>query len=129
MEIPEAMIATETDFLIKDFENRLRMQGMNLDLYYQFSGQDESVLRDQMRADAEKRVLNNLVLDAIAKAEGVTASDDDVALELENLSKAYNRPAEELRDIFTKNGNLENIKEEITIRKTITFLLENSKTV
>lgn len=129
VEIPEPMIVTETDYMVKDFENRLRMQGMNMDLYFQFSGQNETVLREQMRADAEKRVRNNLVLDAIAKAEGIAATDEDLTEELENLSKAYNRPAEELREIFTKNGNIDSLKEDVALRKTIKFLLENSKTV
>jgi len=127
-EIPESMVVTETDFMLKDFENRLKMQGMNMDLYYQFSGQDEEALRGQMRSDAEKRVRNNLVLEAIAKAEGIAVSDEDVAEELEKLSKSYNRPVEELRDIFTRNGNIENLKEDISLRKTINFLLDNSKT-
>ncbi|HTG69318.1 MAG TPA: trigger factor [Candidatus Udaeobacter sp.] len=129
VEIPEPMIVSETDYMIKDFENRLKMQGMNMELYFQFSGQNESVLRDQMRGDAEKRVRNNLVLDAIAKAEGIVANDEDLNEELEKLSKAYNRPAEELREIFTKNGNLNSLQEDIALRKTIKFLLENSKTV
>ncbi|WP_424768110.1 trigger factor [Paenibacillus sp. sgz302251] len=129
VEIPEPMIDTETDYMIKDFENRLSMQGMNMDLYYQFSGQNEAALRDQMRADAQKRVRNNLVLDAIAKAEGIVATDEDVTAELETLSKSYNRPAEELRTIFTQNGNLSNLQEDISLRKTIKFLLDNSKTV
>ncbi|OBZ12410.1 MULTISPECIES: trigger factor [Bacillales] len=129
VEIPEAMIVTETDYMIKDFENRLKAQGMNMELYFQFSGQNESVLREQMKSDAEKRVRNNLVLDAIAKAEGITANDEDLNEELEKLSKAYNRPSEELRDIFEKNGNLGSIQEDISLRKTIKFLLDNSKTV
>lgn len=129
VEIPEPMIVSETDYMIKDFESRLKMQGMNMELYFQFSGQNESVLRDQMRGDAEKRVRNNLVLDAIAKAEGIVANDEDLNEELEKLSKAYNRPAEELREIFTKNGNLNSLQEDIALRKTIKFLLENSKTV
>ncbi|WP_141504124.1 trigger factor [Paenibacillus luteus] len=129
VEIPEPMIATEIDYMLKDFENRLKMQGMNMELYFQFSGQSESVLRDQMRIDAEKRVRNNLVLDAIAKAEGIVAGDEDLNEELEKLSKSYNRPTEELRDIFEKNGNLNSLKEDISLRKTIKFLLENSKTV
>ncbi|QNK60004.1 trigger factor [Paenibacillus sp. PAMC21692] len=129
VEIPEAMIDTETDYMVKDFENRLRMQGMNMDLYYQFSGQNEEALRGQMRSDAEKRVRNNLVLEAIAKAEGFDATEEDLAAELENLSKQYNRPAEELRDIFEKNGNISNLQEDILLRKTIKFLLDNSKTV
>ncbi|GGG20610.1 trigger factor [Paenibacillus abyssi] len=129
VEIPEVMIDTETDFMLKDFENRLRMQGMNLDLYYQFSGQDEAALRGQMRADAEKRVRNNLVLEQIAKVENITAGEEDLNEELEKLAKSYNRPVEELRDIFTRNGNLDNLKEDLVLRKTIQFLLENSKAV
>ncbi|XEC93214.1 trigger factor [Paenibacillus tarimensis] len=129
VEIPEVMVETETDYMLKDFENRLRSQGMNLDLYYQFSGQDEAALRGQMRADAEKRVRNNLVLEQIAKAENITVTEDDVNGELEKLAEAYKRSAEELRDIFTRNGNIENLKEDLVLRKTIQFLLENSKAV
>ncbi|GBF73943.1 trigger factor [Paenibacillus sp. 598K] len=127
VEIPEVMIESETDQLLRDFENRLRSQGMNLDLYYQFSGQTEADLRGQMKGDAEKRVLNNLVLEAIAKAEGIEVSEDEVTEELEKLAQAYNRPAEEIREIFTANGNLESMKEDLTLRKTIQFLVENSK--
>ncbi len=129
VEIPEAMIVTETDYMLKDFENRLRMQGMTLELYFQFSGQSEQVLRDQMRNDAEKRVRNNLVLDAIAKAEGFTVSEEDINAELETLSKTYDRPVDELRSIFENNGNMSNLEEDVMLRKTIKFLLENSKTI
>ncbi len=129
VEIPEPMVVTETDFMLKDFANRLSMQGMNMDLYYQFSGQNEDALRGQMRSDAEKRVRNNLVLEAIAKAEGIAAGEEDLNEELENLSKAYNRPAEELRSIFAANGNLANLQEDLVLRKTIKFLVDNSKAV
>lgn len=127
VEIPEAMINSEVDFLLRDFENRIKQQGLNMELYYQFSGQDEAALRGQMRSDAEKRVLNNLVLDAIAKQESIEVSEDEVNEELENLSKMYNRPASELRDIFERNGNLDNMKEDLKLRKTIKFLSDNSK--
>jgi trigger factor len=127
VDIPEAMIESETSFMLRDFENRLRAQGMNLELYYQFSGQDEAALRGQMHGDAEKRVRNNLVLEQIAKNEGIVVGDEDLNEELENLSKQYNRSVEELRSIFESNGNLDNIKEDLTLRKTIKFLLDNSK--
>ncbi|MBB3109873.1 trigger factor [Paenibacillus phyllosphaerae] len=127
VEIPQAMINTEVDYMLRDFENRLRMQGMNLDLYYQFSGQDESVLRAQMSTDAEKRVRNNLVLEQISKNEGIGASEEELSEELEKLSGMYNRPVDELRQLFASNGNLENLKADIVIRKTIQFLLDNSK--
>ncbi|MFC4099955.1 trigger factor [Paenibacillus xanthanilyticus] len=127
IDVPQAMIDTEVDFMLRDFEQRLRMQGMNLDLYYQFSGQDESVLRAQMATDAEKRVRNNLVLEQISKNEGISASDEELTEELEKLSGMYNRPVDELRTLFATNGNIENLKSDIVIRKTIKFLLDNSK--
>jgi len=129
VEVPEAMVATEQNYMLQDFENRLRAQGMNLDLYYQFSGQDEQALRDQMKGDAEKRVLNNLVLEAVAKAEALEVSEEEVNEELESLSKAYNRPAEEIRSIFTQNGNMENLTEDLLLRKAIKFLVDNSVAV
>ncbi|TYP73880.1 trigger factor [Paenibacillus methanolicus] len=127
IDVPQAMIDTEVDYMLRDFEQRLRMQGMNLDLYYQFSGQDESVLRAQMATDAEKRVRNNLVLEQISKNEGIGASEEELTEELEKLSGMYNRPVDELRTLFATNGNLENLKSDIVIRKTIKFLLDNSK--
>ncbi|MFB9279160.1 trigger factor [Cohnella cellulosilytica] len=127
LELPEVMIETEIDAMLKDFENRLRQQGMTLDLYYQFSGQDEAALKGQMRGDAEKRVRSNLVLEEIAKAENLEVSDEDVNEELENLSKLYNRPAEELRGIFAANGYLENLGADLKVRKAVKFLVENSK--
>ncbi|MEK0314378.1 trigger factor [Cohnella sp. 56] len=128
LEIPSAMIDTEVDSMLKDFESRLRMQGMTLELYYQFSGQDESALRDQMRADAEKRVRNNLVLEAIANAENLEISEEELSEELDNLSKMYNRSADELRTIFGSNGYIDTLNADLKVRKAVKFLVENSKT-
>ena len=59
--------------MMQEFEQRLQMQGMNLELYFQFSGQNEEALRDQMKEEAEQRVRGNLTLEAIAKAENIEA--------------------------------------------------------
>ncbi|MDI4644829.1 trigger factor [Cohnella hashimotonis] len=127
LEIPAAMIESEIDSMLKDFESRLRMQGMTLDLYYQFSGQDEEALKGQMRVDAEKRVRNNLVLEAIANAENLEISEDELSAELDNLSKMYNRSADELRTIFGSNGYIDTLNADLKVRKAVKFLLENSK--
>ncbi|MDF2647747.1 MAG: trigger factor, partial [Paenibacillus sp.] len=74
VEIPASMVEAELDVMVKEFERRLRSQGMTLEIYFQFSGQNESVLKEQMREDADKRVRNNLVLEAIAAAEKITVS-------------------------------------------------------
>jgi trigger factor len=127
LEVPDVMVDTEIEQMMKDFESRLRTQGMNLDLYYQFSGQNEEALKEQMKVDASKRVRNNLVLEAVAKAENLEISDSDVEEELENLSKMYSRPAEELKSLFASNGYLETLNSDLKVRKAVKFLLENAK--
>jgi trigger factor len=127
LEVPQVMVDSEIEHMMKDFENRLRQQGMNLELYFQFSGQDEAALKAQMQGDAEKRVRNNLVLEEIAKAENLEVSDADIEEELNNLSKLYNRPAEELRNIFAANGYLENMGSDLKVRKAVKFLVDSSK--
>ncbi|WP_256756720.1 trigger factor [Cohnella sp. WQ 127256] len=127
LEVPQVMVDSEITHMLKDFENRLRQQGMNLDLYYQFSGQDEAALKAQMQGDAEKRVRNNLVLEEVAKAEKLEITPAEIDEELENLSKLYNRPAEELRTLFASNGYLENMDADLKVRKAVKFLVDNSK--
>lgn len=128
VDVPEAMVENEIEQMMKDFESRLRMQGMNLDLYYQFSGQSQESLKEQMKADASKRVRNNLVLEAIANAENLEVSESDVDEELENLSKMYGRSADELRTIFSSNGYLDTLTSDLKVRKAVKFIVENSKT-
>ncbi|MUG88980.1 trigger factor [Paenibacillus timonensis] len=129
VEIPEAMINGEVDNMVRDFDNRLRSQGMNLDMFLGFSGQTVDDLRGQMQGDAEKRVRNNLVLEAIAKAEKIEVTQDEINKELNDMAEAYKRTPEEIRNILAANGSLGSLNEEILIRKTIEFLLENSKEV
>jgi trigger factor len=127
VDIPGAMIETEIDRMVREFENRLRMQGMNLELYYQFSGQDEKALREQMKEEAEKRVKTSLVLEAIANAENVQVDDEDINKELEGMSQTYRQSVEELRNIIEKNGNMDDFKADIRIKKTVKWLIDNSK--
>lgn len=129
VDIPEAMIETELSQMLSEFENRLRMQGMNLEMYYQFSNQDESALKEQMREDAVQRVRNNLVLEAISKAENITASDEDVEQEFERLAEMYRQTPEEIRKIITDNDNLDGLKKDIAIRNTVKYLAEVSQPI
>ncbi|SDD25790.1 trigger factor [Paenibacillus sp. UNCCL117] len=128
VEIPQVMIDDEAEQMVKEFENRLRTQGMNLQMYYQFSGQTQEDLKAQMAGDAEKRVRNNLVLEAVAKAEGIEASEEDIEAELNNLAGMYGRSANEIRSIFAQNGSLGTLVQDVVARKTVKFLVDNSKT-
>ncbi|MEC1499823.1 trigger factor [Bacillus sonorensis] len=122
IDIPQAMIDTELDRMMKEFEQRLQMQGMNLELYFQFSGQDETALKEQMKEDAEKRVKSNLTLEAIAKAEDLQVTDEEVEEELSKMAEAYNMPVENIKQAI---GSTEGMKEDLKVRKAIDFLVEN----
>lgn len=129
VEIPDAMINSEVQNMVRDFDNRLRQQGMNMDMFLSFSGQTREDLETQMRGDAEKRVRNNLVLEVIAKQENIEVSEEEVNKELADMAEMYKRTPEEIRNILASNGSLGSLKEEISLRKTIEFLVENSKEV
>ncbi|MCL7748075.1 trigger factor [Halalkalibacter alkaliphilus] len=127
IDIPEAMVTTEVDRMLQEFEQRLQAQGMNLEMYFQFSGQDENAMREQFKTDAEKRVRVNLTLEAIAAAENLEATDEDVDKEIEKMAEMYQRSAEEIKNIFAAQGGLEGIKGDLKIQKAVEFLVENSK--
>lgn len=129
VEIPQGMIRTEVDNMLRDYDMRLRQQGLNLNLYYQFTGQTEEQLREQMKADAEIRVRNFLVLEAIAKAENLTVSDEEFEEELAKLAEMYQRSVDEIRAIFTANGTIDDLRNDLLTRKSVQFLVDNSKTV
>ncbi|MEE1106510.1 MAG: trigger factor [Macrococcus canis] len=124
VDIPEAMINTELDRMMQEFEQRIAQQGLNLDLYYQFSGQTEEQLKESMKADAEARVKTNLTLAAIAKAENIEVSDADVDAELSKMSEQFGLSVD---DIKAALGNGEVLKDDLRIQKAIDVLVKESK--
>ncbi|WP_428909304.1 trigger factor [Niallia sp. Krafla_26] len=126
IDLPEVMVNNEVNRMLQEFEQRLQMQGMNLELYFQFSGQSEEDLRGQMKEEAEQRVRGSLTLEAIAKAENIEATEEEVNEELEKMSQMYNMTVENIRAAL---GNLDAVKGDVQARKTVQFLVDNSKTV
>ncbi|WP_391202270.1 trigger factor [Psychrobacillus sp. L4] len=124
VDIPEVMIETETDRILQEFGQRLEQQGMNLDLYYQFSGQSEDALREQMAEDAKKRVKVSLTLEAIGEKEKIQATEEDINAELEKMSAQFNMPAEDIKKALGGTAVLEN---DLRFQKTVDFLVENAK--
>lgn len=124
VEIPEVLVKNEVNRMIQEFEQRLQMQGMNLDLYFQFSGQDENALREQMKEEAQNRVKVNLTLEAIAKAENLEATDEDVDAELAKMAEMYNMDVNMIKQAL---GGVEGIKADLQLKKAVDFLVENKK--
>ncbi|PIC70670.1 trigger factor [Sporosarcina sp. P16b] len=126
MDIPQAMIDSETDRMMQDFEQRLQMQGMNLDLYFQFSGQDEQTLRDQMKDDALSRVRVSLTLEAIGAAEKVEVPEEEVQAELEKMSEQFGMDVEQIKTTLGGTSVLEN---DLRFNKTVQLLVDNAKII
>lgn len=124
IDIPEAMIESEINRMLQEYDQSLQMQGMNLDLYYQFSGQDEAALRAQMKEDAGSRVRVALVLEAIAEAEKIEAAEEDINAELEKMSEQFKMDVEQIKSVL---GGTSVLEHDVKIRKTVEFLVENAK--
>ncbi|KSU63897.1 trigger factor [[Bacillus] enclensis] len=124
VEIPEVMVNSEVDRMMQEFGQRLQMQGMNLDLYFQFSGQTEEDLRAQMTEDAGKRVRTNLTLEAIAAAENLEVSDEEAEEEVNKMAEQYNMSADNIKQAL---GGLDTLKADLKVRKALEFLVDNSK--
>ncbi|MFP4878638.1 trigger factor [Mammaliicoccus sciuri] len=123
VDIPEAMINTELDRMMQEFEQRISQQGLNLELYYQFSGQSEEELKAQMKEDAEKRVKTNLTLRAIADTENIEVSDADVEAEFAKMSEQFGLSVEDIKATLGNNDILVN---DLKIQKVIDLLVAES---
>lgn len=124
VEIPASMIKNEVDRMLQEFGQRLQMQGMNLDLYFQFSGQNEEALREQMKEDAENRVRVSLTLEAIAAAENIQVSEEDITAELDTMAAQFGMTVEQIKTALGGTTVLEN---DIRTKKTVELLVENAK--
>ncbi len=124
MDIPAGMVNTELDRMVQEFGQRLQMQGMNLELYFQFSGQTEEQLREQMKEDAENRVRVALTLEAIAKAENVEVSEEDITTELDAMASQFGMTVDQIKTALGGTAILEN---DVKTKKTVELLVENAK--
>ncbi len=126
VDIPEAMIKTEEDRMVQEFAQRLQQQGLNLETYFQISGQSEEDLRGQMKDDAEQRVKTNLTLAAIAEAENIEVFEEDVDKELQNMSEQFNISVEDIKNTL---GNTDIVKNDVRVKKVIDLLVDEAKLV
>ncbi|NLY45536.1 MAG: trigger factor [Tissierella sp.] len=127
VDIPNGMIESQIDNELRQFDFRLRNQGLELEKYLELTGSKIEDMREQFREVAEKRVRADLVLEAIAKAEAVEVNDEDIDKELAKMAEQYN--AEDVEEFVAdmKKGDLEFLNAGISNGKVIDLLLENAK--
>ena len=128
MDIPDAMIESQVDQMVREFEQRVSYQGLSFEQYLQFSGQSMDQLREQMRPDAVKRIQGSLVLEAIAAAENIVADDDDLQKEFARMAEMYQMEAEQVASMIPEKEK-ENMKKDLAVNKAIDFILENANQV
>lgn len=113
VDIPHAMIHEEIERMLKQYEENLKMQGLTLEQFYQFTHSNEQALKDQMHEEAEKRVLYRLMLEEIAKSEKIEIDDKQANEEADKLASKYQLPKDEFLKLF---GGLEMVKYDLTMR-------------
>ena len=121
-EIPEVMYENEAENCVRDYENRLRYQGMSLDMFMKYTGQTIETLKTQFRPQAEKQVKGRLALEYIAKVENLTASEEDINTEYQKIADAYNLEIEKVKASIDSAA----IAADVVVGKAALFLRENA---
>lgn len=125
VELPAVMVEHQIDNMLMELNYQLQYQGLNLQQLLSMTGRDIAELREERKADAEKLVKSSLVLEAIAKAENIEVNDEDFNAELEKMAAMYNMEVDKLKSSLREN-DIEDIKGQVKIRKTIDLLVDNA---
>ncbi|MGL5314526.1 MAG: trigger factor [Peptostreptococcaceae bacterium] len=125
VEIPQAMVEAQIDNMLMELNYQLQFQGLNLQQLLEMTGRSMEELRGERRTDAERLVKSSLVLEAIAKAENVEVSEEEFSAELEKMASMYNMEADKLKASL-RDTDVEDIKGQVKIRKTIDLLVNNA---
>ncbi|MDE7045972.1 MAG: trigger factor, partial [Acetatifactor sp.] len=116
MEIPEAMLQTQQRQIVYEFAQRIQMQGLTIEQYYQMTGNSRDKMIEQVRPQAERRIKTRLVLEAIVKAENITPTEEEFEEELKVIAQAYQIELDQVKETLPESS-IEQIKEDLAVRK------------
>lgn len=125
VEIPDCMIDTQLENIARDFDYRLSMQGLNLAKYLEMTGSNIDAFKEQFKEQAEKQVKTSLVLEAVAKAENVKATEKDIEAEMKKVAESYKMELDKVKDLF-KDEERKSLENEIITQKTVDLLVKNA---
>ena len=125
MEIPEAMIETQAEYLVDDFAQRLQMQGMSMDQYMQYTGTTPEAMTNQMKPQAKKRIESRLVLEAVAAAENIEIDDEAIEAEMNRMAEAYKMELDKIKELISEEEK-KNMREGPSIQKAIELVTESA---
>ena len=122
-DIPEAMYEARMDEAVRDFEYRLAQQGLKLDMYLQYMGQTMESFRASFREQAEKQVKIRLALEAVAAAEQIVASDEELEAELQRVADNYKMELAKVKELV----NADEVKKDLAVNKAIDFIRDHAE--
>lgn len=118
VELPHVMVHDEVHRAMDEFLNNMQRQGINPEMYYQLTGTTEADLHKQFEGEADNRVKTNLVIEAIAKAEGFETTAEEIEAEIKELAESYNMPEAQVRRVLSE----EMLKHDITMKKAVEII-------
>ena len=126
MDIPDAMVETQQRQMVEEFAQRLQMQGLSLDQYFQFTGLNVQMMLDQVKPQAEKRIKSRLVLEAVAEAENFEVTEEELEKELARMGEMYQMEVEKVKELLD-DYQKDQIKKDLKVQKAVEFIVENAK--
>ncbi len=126
MDIPDAMVETQQRQMIQEYSQRIQAQGISLEQYLQFTGMTMQGLLDQVKPSALQRIQSRLVLEAVAAAENITASEEEFEEEAKVMGEAYQMDADKVKELLGESGK-EQVMQDIRVKKAVELVVENAK--
>ena len=112
--------------MVEDFAQRMQMQGLSMEQYFQFTGLTPEKMLDQVRPQAEANIKSRLVLEAIVAAENIQPTEEDFTKEIERMAEVYQMEADKVRELVGENGKVE-IMKDLAVSQAAEFVVENAK--
>lgn len=125
MEIPDAMLDTQAAQMVDNFARRLSAQGMSMEQYMQYTGQNAAALQEQMKPQALKQIQTRLVLEKVAQVENIQISDERLEEEFEKMAKMYGMEKDKLKEILG-DAEKDQMREDLAVQEAVTFLADNA---
>jgi trigger factor len=125
VDIPDVMVENQIDSMLQEFQQQLRYQGLDLQQYFEYLNKNMEEYREELRVDAYKKVKTKLVVEAVADAENLVASEEDIEIELEAMAEQYKMEKDKLKEIMGAQG-ITYLRQDIKNRKAVEFMYENA---
>lgn len=126
MDIPEAMVTTQQKQMIDEFAQRMQMQGLSMEQYFQFTGATLDKMMEQVKPQAETRIKSRLVLEAVAAKEGIEATEEDYEEEIKTMAEVYQMEPDKIKEMLPEKS-VKGIKDDIAVKKAAEFVVNNAK--